>query len=320
MSHSFVTSLTRPYERRALPKRNLPYYVWRFVGNGMRTYRMLTSPMTHGDTSEIARELHDQGIVVGPADRFLSNEGRDALARAAHRLIERSRSDEIQAVVQGAVTSDERKKDYLINLIKAHGRIPGSSPVLRVALDQKLLETVARYLGFWPRLHSIGAWLNYPTPAEAQASQLWHRDPEDLKLIKVFIYLEDVGEQNGPFTYIPKTHPFGSRAQEALACQAKRIDDKRMRRYFNERRWRVCTGPANTMILADTVGFHRGGKPDTGTRLLITFTYTSATPFVERPLAIKGRPEWATTPIQDYAIASAVTQGDAADTESLQRT
>ena len=25
--------------------------------------------------------------------------------------------------------------------------------------------------------------------------------------------------------------------------------------------WIACTGPANTMILADTVGFHRGGKP-----------------------------------------------------------
>lgn len=308
---SLVTRLARPYERRALPRRNLAYYVWRFVGNTARTYRMLTTAPAHDEARAIAAELHDQGIVVGPDDRFLSADGREALGKAAQRLIERSRTDEIQAVVHGGTVADERKKEFLINLIRSHGRIPASSPVLKVALDRKLLEIVASYMGLWPRLHSIGAWLNYPTPADAEASQLWHRDPEDLRIIKVFIYLEDVGEQNGPFTYVPKTHPFGSRAERALECRAKRIDDDRMRRYFPEKRWRVCTGPANTMILADTVGFHRGGKPAVGTRLLITFTYTSATPFVERPLAIKGRPEWATSPIQEYAMAASADEPEA---------
>ncbi len=31
----------------------------------------------------------------------------------------------------------------------------------------------------WPCLHSIAAWVNFPTKDEVEKSQLWHRDPED---------------------------------------------------------------------------------------------------------------------------------------------
>ena len=61
------------------------------------------------------------------------------------------------------------------------------------------------------------------------------------------------------------------------------------------------------MILADTVGFHRGGKPSSGTRLLITFTYTSATPFLDRPLGVRELPQWLSSPIQRYAVSPVVT-------------
>jgi hypothetical protein len=66
--------------------------------------------------------------------------------------------------------------------------------------------------------------------------------------------------------------------------------------------WRVCTGPAGTMIVADTLGLHRGGKPKTGTRLLVTFTYTSGTPMVKRGIRLKGEPDWISSAIQRYAV------------------
>ena len=96
------------------------------------------------------------------------------------------------------------------------------SPLLRLALDEKLLEIVSLYLGMWPRLQSIAAWLNFPSPDQAKHSQLWHRDPEDIKLLKVFIYLDDVDANRGPFSYIPKTHPFGLRsAAQSEPCRSQ---------------------------------------------------------------------------------------------------
>ena len=155
----------------------------------------------------------------------------------------------------------------------------------------------------WPRLHAIKALLNYPTPGDARHSQLWHRDPEDVRQIKVFIYLTDVDEQNGPFCYIPRSQPFGSKASIDPECSnPKRITDAEMSRAIPQSAWVSCTGPAGTMILADTVGFHRGGRVMTGTRVLINLTYTSGTPFGPSPLKFQGVPSWASHEIQRYAL------------------
>ena len=303
---SIVKRLTAPYERRALTSPNLAYYLWRFAGNGARVRKKLSASPTHSDAREIARELLKDGISVAPSSRFLSTAGSAALADAAQQIIDLTRSEEIQAIVAGTKTATHGKKSFLVDLVRAQGRLSPDHPLLKVALDVKLLEIVASYLGLWPCLHSVAGWLNYPTDTPAETSQLWHRDPEDLKIIKVFIYLQDVGEEQGPFTYVPKTQPFGSLAPRALTVQSKRVDDARMQKYFAPERWRVCTGPAGTMILADTVGFHRGGKPSKGTRLLVTFTYTSEIPFVEQPLGLTAMPDWISAPIQRYAIEPAV--------------
>jgi hypothetical protein len=66
--------------------------------------------------------------------------------------------------------------------------------------------------------------------------------------------------------------------------------------------WFECTGPVNTMIIVDTVGFHRGGNVKSGRRLLITFTYTSGRPQAKRELRVRGTPHWTSSPIQRYAL------------------
>jgi hypothetical protein len=189
--------------------------------------------------------------------------------------------------------------------------MPATDPLLRVALDQQLLEVVSGYLGLWPCLHSVAAWLNYPTDAPPELSQLWHRDPEDLKLLKAFIYLTDVDDECGPFTYVPGTHPFGARNQTLARLKTKqRLTDETMASSLPPAEWRVCTGKAQTLILADTVGYHRGGKPTAGhRRILITFTYTSSTPITERRLRVRAVPAWATSALQRFAVKPLVHPG-----------
>lgn len=103
-----------------------------------------------------------------------------------------------------------------------------------------------------------------------------HRDPEDLKIINVFTYLADVDELCGPFTYVPRTHPFGAAVGKAL--KKWWVSDDQMSRVFPSTLWRTCTGQAHTTILADTLDYHRGGKPTSGRRILIASTYTSGAP------------------------------------------
>jgi len=281
-------------KRKALTKTNMSYLQWRYFDNAMRTWRAWQARDTHSDhVKQVAQEIVDRGIIVGPADSYLSDEGRKALGEAAASVLELSQSCEVRA----------ESKDYLVRVVPWDLQHRPDSPMLKVALDKTLLEIVSAYLGMWPRLHAIGAWLNFPTEDYAKESQLWHRDPEDLKIIKVFIYLSDVGAENGPFCYIPKTHPFSPGSGTVpVHKDKKRILDDEMVTAIQRDLWVTCTGPANTMIIADTVGYHRGGKPTAGTRLLITLTYTSGTPLSKRVLRLMERPTWITHPIQSYAL------------------
>lgn len=301
-SQALVRRFTHRYSRRPLPKPNLAYFLWRYLGNGRRAYRRWTSGAATGDTAAIAGELASQGIATGPSDRFLSASGRAALDEASKEILDTARSARVQAVAASGASATG-KKDFVVDLVKYPRGIPADSPLLKVALDPTLLEIVASYLGVWPCLYAISAWLNFPTPAPPAKSQLWHRDPEDLRLIKVFIYLVDVDQQCGPFTYIPATHPFSPNlAKGHRLDEARRTQDEQMQQVFAPSEWRVCTGPAHTMILADTLGFHRGGRPTAGQRVLVTFTYTSRTPLVDHKLYVTGTPPWATLPVQRAAL------------------
>jgi hypothetical protein len=296
-------SLKHTYARKALTKRNLAYLRWHYIGNIGRTLRAWLGRVSYSDSPRIAQELTERGIVVAPSDQYLSKEGRLALTEASDLVLGISHRSDVQATIERG--SSTGNKDYLVQLVPFTYEHAPDSPLLRVALDKKLLEIVSLYLGMWPRLSAISAWLNFPSGGEPKQSQLWHRDPEDFKIVKVFIYLVDVDENRGPFCYIAKTHPFSAGAATVPKHVNKSITDDGMRATIPADAWMICTGPAKTMILADTVGYHRGGKPTKGNRILITFTYTSGTPLAKARYVphINGKPSWITHAMQRYALS-----------------
>ena len=297
-----ITWLTNRYKRQAISAPNFAFYAWKFAANAVPTYRamrMRRHDQRHKDTIAALRE---QGIVMAETDRFLTEGGRAALADASSGILATANSDRVRRIIAGNETNED-KKDFLIHLVKYGNGVPPDEPLLKVALDRQLLEIVAGYLEMWPTLFSIAAWLNYPTDQPPAVSQLWHRDPEDLRLLKVFIYLSDVKEHSGPFSYIPRTQPFGAAVEQARRCgNSLRLSDAKVSKVFPPSTWKVCTGSAGSMILADTVGYHRGGKPTSGVRILATFTYTSATPMMTRKMQVPAMPSWASLPIQRFAI------------------
>ncbi len=292
--------------RQALTRPNLTYFLWRFATNGKRARKALFAGRKFPEAAEISAQISKQGIVKAHSSKFLSGEGQKALAAATAEVLGISRQQEIQDIATGKIENPKVNKDFIIHLVSREKEFSKDSPIVKVALDPKLLEIIASYLGMWPKLHSVSAWLNYPTEGEAKTSQLWHRDPEDLQTVKVFIYLDAVDESTGPFSYIPETQPFGAAAGKAATYEKqKRVLDDELASVYPKESWMSCTGPASTMIIADTVGYHRGGKPSIGQRILITFTFTSGNPYVEPNFKIDGKPDWIESEMQEYALASA---------------
>src|SRR2546425_16978 len=80
-----------------------------------------------------------------------------------------------------------------------------ASQLVDFALSDPLLSIVTNYLGMVPRLTRVDLVYTIPrqTPDEHIASQLFHQDPEGVKQAKLFLYVFDVGEEHGPFMFIP---------------------------------------------------------------------------------------------------------------------
>jgi len=128
-------------------------------------------------------------------------------------------------------------------------------------------------------LKSFELWNNQPVdPASKEtASMQWHRDYDDHKIVKVFLYLVDVDEQMGPFTYLRETQPgarfghlFPSRPPEGAVPPKADVE-----RLVPAAQLQQCTGKKGSFIICDTTGLHRGGRSTTKSRILFTLTYAS---------------------------------------------
>jgi hypothetical protein len=106
-------------------------------------------------------------------------------------------------------------------------------------------------------------------------TRFWHVDGEDRHVIKIILYLTDVGAENGPFEYIPKAKSPAYRRFKAINYQ---ISDQAMAQVVPPSDWQACLGKAGTVIFTDTAKvFHHGRVPQSE-RVAVFWAYTSQHP------------------------------------------
>lgn len=225
-------------------------------------------------------------------DGFAMADVRDLLPDLWPEAAEAGRAfaagERVRLGIEAYRPGEGRGKDYIVKLYEPRPSLPASDVWLRIGLSPALLDTVSAYLGLWPKLNYVDAWYTIPSPVErqAQASQRWHRDPEDQRLVKVFLYLSDVDAGAGPLEYVRGSHGRGRWSGlwpnpdpgtasyppegelEARIPAADRV---------------LATGPAGTLIFCDTHGFHRGGLATRQARVFATWSFvTPASIFARR--------------------------------------
>lgn len=148
-------------------------------------------------------------------------------------------------------------------------------------LNEKLIFLVSSYLGYVPQLNFITVEKTIPIEKSVGSShsQNWHRDPEERKTLKVFIYISDVNNDNGPFVYVKQSQPSGKGIFSKFAPQklpyGSYPDEKLVSAKVKENDMVTATGKAGTVIFCDTAGLHRGGLSFSGERIMATGFYPS---------------------------------------------
>lgn len=127
---------------------------------------------------------------------------------------------------------------------------------MRFALHEPFLKAAAHYLGVAPFLEYAELLYSKPSTGKITASQQWHRDRADVALIKIFVYIDDVGPRNGPFTFIPRTE--SSQVPDYLTHY---LSDEQMQKYVPASSVVEVTGPAGTTFMIDSENcYHQGSR------------------------------------------------------------
>jgi hypothetical protein len=146
-----------------------------------------------------------------------------------------------------------------------------SPAVQRLLIDPTFLKVAQGYLGMEPIMNIYTMWWStaFGRCADSRSAQLFHFDLSRCRFLKVFCYLEDVGEDNGPHVYVRGTH----RRKVRPLVTDLRISDEEMFAHYPRDRAVTVTGPRGTVFAADTAGFHKGLPLAAGKRLMFQLEY-----------------------------------------------
>lgn len=251
-------------------------------------------------------ELEQNGVAVTHVDELFPGRSlTPILQRAAEEFI-------------GVNPEIHVKKTFLREFLTPNEYRDLGNHFNRWAVEPPLLEVISAYFGMYARFRELIANIALPVTegSRATGSQRWHRDPGVGRICKAFLYLTDVDEKSGPFTYFAGSQP-GGQLQRLLPHRffgkgsyypPDGAVEGLLKKHGAQDRVRVNTGPAGMVIFCNTMGLHKGGYATERRRIMITSFYKSGEsrvpPHLRFPINFETRVE-GLADISRYAIATA---------------
>lgn len=256
--------------------------IWRYGFNFLpsMSFRLHGNRFERNGELDIVKKLWKDGIAITSVEEFLGGWEKLTEFEKLFNSMQEFRRDEIQDLKSKA--NDEQaigEKVFNLEMLGSTVEFDDKNPIARLALDESILSIANSYFGMIVKLRYYNIWHTFATNRSARESQLWHFDREDQFILKIFLYLSDVDEGAGPFTYAPATHRKGSRwgklPEYSFENGVMRSTDEQMTAVVPSSDWIKAVGKKGTIVFADTRGYHKGGEARTSDRLMFTSMYTS---------------------------------------------
>ncbi len=213
--------------------------------------------------------VFDQGIVDGLERNAFYVTSLDALAAAG--ILAPTLLDRAGLLVEETrqVTTDQ----YVVH--GSQSTLTGAAKDIPLwGLTERFLDIAEAYIGLPVNYRGVAMRRDIAN-GEQTGTRFWHVDGEDSRIMKIIVYLNDVGPDGGPFTCIPKSL---SKGMEFPTFEGSRIPDEAIDARIPNA-GTTCTGPRGTVAFADPCSaIHRGAVPEAGDRYTLFFAYNSKIP------------------------------------------
>jgi hypothetical protein len=217
---------------------------------------------------QIIADLETEGVHVTTMERLLPEAApaiREALGRAS-LLLANQPASEHAAIWARRLPSTDLLAEVLLS------RAP---EIYLLGVHRRMLELAQRYLRLPVAYH--GAVLRHSlVDGEHVGPRLWHQDNEDFRVLRMLVYVTDVGPGNGPFEYVPRNLGISYRDFHGVEND---LTSDRMERVVPRERWKRCIGAPGTVVLCDTANvFHHESLQTQRDRAVVMFGYSSRRP------------------------------------------
>ena len=164
----------------------------------------------------------------------------------------------------------EKKFRHLTDSIKIKDPLINLPQTLDVGLNERIISICSNYFGVKPNLTFLKCVKTYANNLDDHDTQHYHIDENSIKLLKVFVYLNDVNSvKDGPFTYINKSF---LNIKKHWGLNA-RWDKKYLSSIYKKKDFIPILAKKGDVIIANTVAFHKGIKPAKKDRNIIILNY-----------------------------------------------
>ena len=284
----FVSRQTPPFAYQAL--------IRLFCQTGGRVNDLLSSVISHiappldfgsakgivgnlqtQELDEIVRTLKTDGYYVFPQKL-----PEDVCAR----LVEYAKSTEcLVRLTEEEASRGSRSERAVYDPVHPRGirydftqqQVINISDVQALLADRSILAVAQAYLGARPVADVTSMWWHtaYSDQPDAEAAQFYHFDMDRIRWLKIFIYLTEVGPDNGPHCFIAGSQRTSGIPPELLSKGYVRLTDEEVSQHFPAERMKEFNAPAGTIIIEDTRGLHKGQAVRRGDRLMLQLQFSN---------------------------------------------
>lgn len=240
--------------------------------------------LLNADQAAILNELKENGFVMVPAEKALGTAQWQAYTTAVKIFLQSPAVQQHKAAyytagkTEGNVTDKQFNKTFIIMGTHAYTDFYATTPLKDFKDNPFLKPVINNYYGQQTKAIYADYWYTLKThnPGKDVYSQAWHCDPEGDRIIKVFIYFNDVNEGNGALQYIKGTQRGGKNCGplKGIARHTSHYPTEAfVAQNFPEKDIVYATAPKGTIVICDTRGLHRGGKCLDGERIMAVLEF-----------------------------------------------